>query len=44
MNTDAIIEKRVENKIIEEKIIINSIIDDKIISFFENPKILNIKF
>ena len=44
INLDAVTAKKVAINITELKIIINSIREDKIISFFENPKILNTKF
>ena len=44
INFDAIAEKIVENNIIDKKDIINSIIEEIIISFFEKPKILKIRF
>jgi len=44
INLDAVTAKKVAINITELKIMINSIREDKIISFFENPKILNTKF
>jgi hypothetical protein len=44
INLDSVTAKKVAINITELKIIINSIREDKIISFFENPKILNTKF
>ena len=44
MKFDPITAKNKEIKIMDENIITNSMIDESIISFFEKPKILNIKF
>ena len=44
INLEAVTAKKVAINITELKIMINSIREDKIISFFENPKILNTKF
>ena len=41
---DPITAKNRAIKIIEENIIMNSMIEENTISFFEKPKILNIKF